>query len=61
MTTIAVSNDFISKLSNMKIEDATSDEPMMHRVVNIIAFDNEVTQEDKDISEKAGITVYTME
>ena len=31
----------------------------MHRIVNIIAYDDNVSDEDKEIAEKAGIKITT--
>jgi len=61
MTSIAVSNDYITKISKNKIEDKNSDTPKMHRLKNLIVFDNKVTQEERDIAAEAELTVYTME
>ena len=39
LITMAVSNDYIEKLSKMKMEDGKSDSPKMFRLKNLISWD----------------------
>lgn len=55
LTTVALSNDLITKFCQLKIEDSTMDEQRLGRVKNLIAFDDEVAPADKEIAEKAGL------
>lgn len=59
MTTVALSNDLIDKLCKLKIDDQSMEEQKMHRVVNLIAFEDHITDDNKSNAEKAGITIYT--
>lgn len=59
MTTVALSNDLINKLCQLKIDDSTMDEQRVHRVVNLVAFEDNVTDENKEMAEKAGIKIFT--
>ena len=58
MTTMAVSNDFIAKVCKMKAEDETG---QMSLLVNLICFENGITDEEKELASKAEITLYTLE
>ena len=61
LTTIACSNECILKLAKMKTDDAQADEQKMHRLVNLVCWDSNVTEEDKAGAEAAGLKLYTME
>jgi len=60
-TTMAVSNDYLLKISKMKIDDKNSDTPKMFRLKNLIAFEGNITQEEREMAAQAEITIYTME
>lgn len=47
LITMAVSNDYISKIAKMKIEeDKSGEETQMHRVKNLVVFDDMISQEE---------------
>jgi long-chain acyl-CoA synthetase len=58
---MAVSVDYIEKLSKMKIEEEGEEVKKMFRLKNLIVFENDITKEQRDIAEKADLTLYTME
>lgn len=65
MTTMAVSIEYVTQLSKMKIEDQESGAPKMHRLKNLIVFENAIIedenyQEARELAEKAGITLHTL-
>ena len=45
LTTMVVGNEYLLKLADMKIADSKSDSPKAARLVNLIAMDNNVTDE----------------
>lgn len=45
LTTMVVSNDYITKLCKIKAEDATAEVPKMHSLKNIVAFEDTITPE----------------
>lgn len=55
---MVVSNEYVKSLSELKTNDT---ENKMFRLKNIITFDKDITKEDRDLADKAGITLYTME
>lgn len=59
MSTIAISNDLIDRICNLKIEDSTMDEKKMTRIVNFITWEGDYTAENKELAEKAGIKLWT--
>ena len=59
MTTIGISNDLIQKICEIKIEDSTLEVQLMKKIVNLIVFEDNVTDEQKDIAKKAGIKIIT--
>jgi len=59
MTTVALSNDLIAKLCQLKIDDEGLEVKKLQRVVNLVAFEDGVTDEQKEIAEKAKINVFT--
>ena len=61
MTTVAVSIDCVLKLINMKMDDAKSDSPKMHRLANLISFESELTDEMRAKAGEAAIQLYSME
>jgi len=61
LTTISCAIEFVPKLTKMKLEDAEQDEQKMHRLANLVCFENAITDEMRSEAEKAGITLYTME
>lgn len=58
---MVVSNDYINKLCDLKIKDAQDASPKVHRLKNIVAYDTNITDENKQKAEEAGITLYTIE
>ena len=58
LTTMAVSIEYVSKLAKIKIDDA-QDKKKMHRVKNIICFENVIDdkehQKDRELAETAGL------
>jgi len=50
MTTVALSNDLINKLCQLKIDDSTMDEQRVHRVVKLVAFKDNATDENKEMA-----------
>jgi long-chain acyl-CoA synthetase len=60
LTTMAVSQDYVVKLSKMKIED-TKGEGKMSQLKNLIVFENGITEEMKNVASEADITLYTLE
>jgi len=60
MTTVALSNELINKLCDLKVEDSSMEEQRLRRVENMIAFEDNVTDEQKQNAEKAGIKIYTL-
>lgn len=61
LTTMVVANEYLSKLADLKIADAKSDEPMVFRLKNLVAMDSNITPEQKAKCDEAGITIYTIE
>jgi len=61
LVTMAISQDFIGKLAKMKIEDKDAETPMCFRLANLIVFENDIKQEDRDLAAQAEITLYTLE
>ena len=59
LTTMAVSVDYVKKLAQMKIADATEPSPLMHRLKNLVVFE-EVPEEDHKIAVEAGLNVKTL-
>ena len=54
MTTVVCQGDLVQKLIDMKIEDAKSSSPKVHRLVNIVAMDLVAPER----AEEAGIKVH---
>jgi long-chain acyl-CoA synthetase len=61
LSTIAVSIEYVQKLSQLKLDDQGMDEQKMTTLKNLIVFEDALTDKDKEIAEKAGITLYTMD
>jgi len=61
LTTMAISQDYVDKLSKLKLEDAKSDSPKMFRLKNLIVFEDNLTEEQRKIAKDADINLYTME
>jgi len=57
---MAVAADLIPKLTQLKVEDSSQEETKMHRLMNLISFDNEITDEVRADAEKAGLKIYTL-
>lgn len=58
MATLAVSQDYVSKLAEMKKKDDTG---KMQYLKNLIVFENGITDQEKAQCEEAGLTLYTLE
>jgi long-chain acyl-CoA synthetase len=59
LTTVALSNDLITKFCQLKLDDANMDEQRLGRVTALVAFDDAVTDADKEMATKAGLTIHT--
>merc|ERR1719498_267955 len=59
LSTMVVSNDYLIKLAELKINDSKSDDPQVHRLKNLVSMEDNVTDEQRAKCEEAGITVYT--
>ena len=61
LTTIACSKDYVAKISKMKISDLELplEEQKMHRLVNLVSFEDDVTADDLKLADDAKIKVYT--
>lgn len=60
LSTMFISDDYVSKLSKMKIEDANEENKMQY-LKNLVVFESEIKDEDKKLAEEAGITLYTLD
>jgi long-chain acyl-CoA synthetase len=60
LATMVVSNEYIIKLCDLKIKDAQDANPRVFRLKNIVAYSDEITDEQKQKAEEAGISLYTM-
>ena len=60
LTTIAVSVDFVKKLCQLKIDDQGMDDVKMTSLQNLLVFDEDIPQADRDLAATAGITLYTI-
>jgi hypothetical protein len=58
---MAVSNDYIDKLSNLKLEDAKDAEPKMFRLKNLMVWESTITDAQKELAAKAEINLYSLE
>lgn len=61
LTSISCSIDCVPKLIDMKIQDNQSGDSKTHRLVNIVSFEDELTDEMKQKAQEAGINLYSME
>lgn len=59
LTTIVCSNDYISKISKNKIEDAKCNQPRMFRLKNLVVFSSNISDEDKKLASEAGLQLFT--
>jgi long-chain acyl-CoA synthetase len=61
LTTIAVSKDYVKKISEIKLEDDNllREEQRMHRLKFLISFEDDVSKDDLDLADKVGIKVLT--
>lgn len=57
---MAVSIEYVEKLSKLKIEDAASGSPMLHRLANLICFED-LTDAAREVAKSADINVYSFE
>ena len=55
LTTVAMSEDMVGKFAKLKLQDADSDVVKMHRVKNLIVFEDKVSPENAELAEKAGL------
>ena len=60
MATIAVSNDYIEKLSKRKMTDKESESPKLFRLKNLMCWDP-FTDEQKELAKQADLTLYTID
>jgi long-chain acyl-CoA synthetase len=60
LTTMIVSNDYISKIIKMKAEDDAAEAPKLFRLKNIVGFEDTVTEEQKEAAKKVGIELFTI-
>lgn len=59
MTTSGVSRILMNKLINLKIEDDTG---MLDTLANLVLYDKgEISQEENNLAEKAGIKIFTFD
>jgi long-chain acyl-CoA synthetase len=58
LTTVAMSEEMVGKFSKLKTQDAEADEHKMYRVKNLVVFEDTVTNENKELAEKAGLNIY---
>jgi len=58
VTTMSVSSDYVKILSKLKVEDTESGTNLMESLVNLVSFEKDVSDDDKALAEKAGITVH---
>lgn len=63
MTSISISKDYIAKLSQLKIDDSkkADGDKKMHRLKNLIVFEDDFTNEDKELATSANINLFTMQ
>lgn len=57
---MAVSVEYIKKISQMKIDDATKPDVKCHTLKNLIVFEDDITEEDRDLAKKAELNLYTL-
>lgn len=53
-----VSHEYIDKLCKIKLDDK---EGKMTHLQNIVVFENDTTQEQKDMASKVGLKIYSFE
>ena len=58
---MAVSIDYVSKLSKMKPDDMEAGKTMMSRLTSLIVFESTIPEQDLLLAKKAGIRLYTMD
>mmetsp|Transcript_24508 Transcript_24508/g.38010 ORF Transcript_24508/g.38010 Transcript_24508/m.38010 type:complete len:382 (-) Transcript_24508:409-1554(-) len=56
LTTIAISSDYIAPISNLKLADS---ENLMKSLANLVVFESDITDADKELAAKAGIKLIT--
>jgi hypothetical protein len=56
-----VANEFLVKLADLKIADNKGDTKMVKNLVNLVAMESNITDEQKAKCEEAGITIFTIE
>lgn len=61
LITIVVANDYISKLCKLKIEDAKSETPQAFRLKFIVAYEDRITDEERELAKTAEIELYTLD
>jgi len=47
---MAVSVEYVKKLSKMKIEDVTDASPLMATLKNLVVFEDNIPDEDKELA-----------
>lgn len=58
LTTVAMSEEMVGKFAKLKLQDAESEEVKMHRVKNLVVFEDEVSNDNKEMAEKADLKIY---
>lgn len=61
MTTVSCTKDAIPKLCRMKVDDAEQEVKKCETLKNLVIFENEITDEEREMAQKAGLTLHTME
>ena len=58
LTTVTMSEDMVGKFAKLKLQDAESETVKMHRVKNLVVFEDQMTQENAELAEKANLKIF---
>lgn len=55
-----MSVDFVKKLCQLKIDDSSMDDVKMTTLNSLLVFEDDISQEDRDLAQKAGVSLHTI-
>jgi long-chain acyl-CoA synthetase len=58
LSTISIAKEYIQKLCNVKLEDQDG---KMETLKNLVVFEEDLSQEERTLAEKAGLAIFTMQ
>ena len=58
MTTLAISKDFVKSTIELKTEDQSG---KMDGLQNLIVFENDISDQEREEAKQAGLTIYSFE